>query len=524
MTEAKTDVSQLPINQVLCGDCVEVMKTLPNESIDMTMFSPPYWGLRDYGGSTQTIWNAKADCEHEWSELPMSLVHENRNFSVGTQEEVHQEKPTTYIKKYDSKIANYCVKCGAWKGQLGLEPSPQLYISHMTMLCGEVKRILKNTGSMYIVIGDTYASMKGKCYNAGGGEESLQQVAFKELTRDKNPNRMLHNDGAWLQPKQLMGIPWRVAITLQEDGWILRNCIIWHKPNCMPSSVKDRLTNSYEHIFHFVKSRKYYYDLDAIREKPISVKPSGNRQRKPSLQPRNSHVGRSIPWDPMGKAKQYRRRDSTFQIVPTESPHRTSKDVIGRYEGKFEGFGEESDKYGSPRARTQRHKCTTEGTMLPNGARIRHGLNHSTLGSEHILGKNPSDVIKIWDKVKPNEKGILGGAYGWEPDPHRKERVSEIEQNPLGKNPSDFWNITTKPFKGAHSHFAVYPEQLCIRPIKSSCPPNGIVLDLMCGSGTTLAVAKKLGRKFIGIELNPQYIEIAIKRLSAIPEKITTFF
>jgi len=86
--------------------------------------------------------------------------------------------------------------------------------------------------------------------------------------------------------------------------------------------------------------------------------------------------------------------------------------------------------------------------------------------------------------------------------------------HPLGKNPGDFWNITTQPFKGAH--FAVYPEAVCMRPIKSSCPPNGIVLDPMCGSGTTLAVAKKLGRQYIGIELNPKYIEIAQKRLAEI--------
>lgn len=465
MNETKAEPSQFPINQVLCGDSIEVMKTLPNDSIDMTMFSPPYWGLRDYGIS----------------------------------------------------------------GQIGLEEHPSKYIEKMVEVCQEVKRILKNTGSMYIVIGDTYFGGKGKSGSSLPEEtdarQNTLQRGYQELSFDR-PQNIVKQDGRWLQPKQLMGIPWRVAIALQEDGWILRNDIIWNKPNHMPSSVKDRLTNAYEHIFHFVKNRKYHYDLDAIREKPI---------------------------------------------------------------------GDESEKYGSPRARTQRAtKC------------------------------------KGWDKVKPNEKGILGGAYGWQPDPHRKERISEIERNPLGKNPgdvllydskyakhdygqtlqafvreqtiakrrilsrdeaeklfpddpkkqqeyinyihdhdghpsgknpsdilkfkgdetqpagrlaksrdtyralglpeghllgknpADFWNITTQPFKGAH--FAVYPEAVCMRPIKSSCPPNGIVLDPMCGSGTTLVVAKKLGRKCIGVELNPAYIEIANKRLAAIPEKITTFF
>jgi len=389
----------------------------------------------------------------------------------------------------------------------------------MVEICQQVKRLLLKSGSMYIVIGDTYwGGGQGRGYGGKNDWKPEMGNFYPSIAHGTRSN--------WLQPKQLLGIPWRVAIALQEDGWILRNDIIWNKPNHMPSSVRDRLTNAYEHIFHFVKSRKYYYDLDAIREKPLSTQPSGNKQRTPSLQPCNSHVGRSILWSP--------------------------------YKGKFDGFEEEAEQFGSPRARTQRE------TKLQS---------------------------KTWDKVKPNEKGILGGAYGWEPDPHRKERVSEIEQNPLGKNPSDvllynskyanheygqtlqafvreqtiakrrilsrveaeklfpndpekqqeyinyihdhdahpsgknpadFWNITTQPFKGAH--FAVYPEAVCMRPIKSSCPPDGIVLDPMCGSGTTLAVAKKLGRKSIGIELNPQYIEIALKRLAAIPEKITTFF
>ena len=140
--------------------------------------------------------------------------------------------------------------------------------------------------------------------------------------------------------------------------------------------------------------------------------------------------------------------------------------MIGRYEGKFEGFGEESERFGSPRARNERKSDKEYGNLV-----------------EHHHDKDFN--------------------------------------NPLGKNPSDFWNITTRGFKGAH--FAVYPEQLCIRPIKSSCPPNGIVLDLMCGSGTTLVVAKKLGRKYIGIDLNPKYVEIARKRLSTVPEKLETF-
>ena len=363
-------IGVLPIKQVLCGDCVEVLKTFPDESVDMSMFSPPYWGLRDYGIS----------------------------------------------------------------GQIGLEEHPSKYIKKMVQVCQEVKRLLKKTGSMYIVIGDTYY---------GSGVKDPSDPSHGKMTRGSfcaaaKASQAIQNkyQTNWLQPKQLLGIPWCVAIALQEDGWILRNDIIWNKPNHMPSSVKDRLTNAYEHIFHFVKSRKYYYDLDAIREKPTSLKPSGNKQRKPSLQPHNSHVGRSIPWSP------YR----------PESP--------------------------------------------PQGNRGKH---KGIWGFDSFKRRKIEETAEFF-----KEKGSGGNIDLPQPT------------HVLGKNPSDFWNITTKPFKGAH--FAVYPEEVCVRPIKSSCPPDGIVLDPMCGSGTTLAVAKKLRRNYIGIDIVPAYVKMSTERLESTPE------
>ncbi len=660
MIEAKTDALQLPINQILCGDCVDVMKTLPDESINMTMFSPPYYGLRDYGIS----------------------------------------------------------------GQIGLEEHPSKYIEKMVEVCREVKRILKKTGSMYIVIGDTYY---------GSGVKDPSDPSHGKMTRGSfcaaaKASQAIQNKYRtnWLQPKQLLGIPWRVAIALQEDdgddiyeldkdllaetlhliaknnaaqrsvetsrilpqlreevesraqrpisnqnermareepreaeaistevlldtqrtgnnqvdeirssdtsksttgspdslrgksaelsmlrrdeasilnnrpqesgrkrqqpskgnqeirdnlsvvekheisrwiqsfmhelqlrkrqvwnvssrgretirikksdipsgysncfqfaekgpSWILRNCIIWNKPNHMPSSVKDRLTNAYEHIFHFVKNRKYYYDLDAIREEH-SI---GTIKRITQPNVMNQAGG---------------EKQDTLRGRPSKGNasrcNLMVQNIAEKYKGKFDGFKEESEKYGSPRARTQRHKCTTDGTMLPDGARIRHGLDHSSLGDEHILGKNPSDVLLYDSKYAKHEYGQTLQAFVREQtiakrrvlsrdeaeklfpkDPKKQQEyinyIHDHDSHMEGKNPSDFWNITTKPFKGAH--FAVYPEEVCIKPIKSSCPKDGIVLDPMCGSGTTLVVAKKLGRKYIGIELNPVYIEIAQKRLA----------
>ena len=439
MTEAKTEVPSLPINQILCGDCITIMKTLPSNSIDMTQFSPPYWGLRDYGV----------------------------------------------------------------EGQIGLEANPTKYIEKMVQLCQEIRRILKKTGSMYLVIGDTYFGGNGTYGKPKDWQDLHMHQNYPNGNFYKERNKLASN---WLQSKQLMGIPWRVAITLQEDGWILRNDIIWYKPNHMPSSVKDRLTQAYEHIFHFVKNRKYYYNLDAIREPhktefaPFNLRVRDVKRGKGGV----SAFGKlkaseeeienyAYPEKTLKKGKQYRRRDSQFQLTPTEASNRSSADTTGSYENR--AAAKVGKHHGS--SVNKGRACHYENQLIENG----------------LKGKNPGDVFQT--KKKP----YIGN------NPHRMRLEPEQHialdpsapmdlSHPLGKNPADFWEITTKPYKGAH--FAVYPEAVCVKPIKSSCPSNGIVLDPMCGSGTTLVVAKKLGRQYIGIELNPQYVGMARKRLAEI--------
>jgi site-specific DNA-methyltransferase (adenine-specific) len=326
------EVMEKFVNRIIQGDCWEIMRQMPPESVDLVMFSPPYWGLRNYGEGTETVWG------------------------------------------------------DGWRGQLGLEPDFRMYIEHLVEIGNLVWRVLKKTGSWYLNLGDTYFE------------------------------------------KQLLGIPWRIALALQEKGWILRNDIIWHKPNAMPSSVKDRLTCTYEHIFFFVKSRRYYYDLDSIRE------------------PHKTKFG-----------YQYPKRLTKHDLA------------VGRV-GNF--------SYPDP----------------------LHTKEY------HPLGKNPGDVFR--DKTA-NEEVFKVGGMRLPPEPEEEGAF-----HPLGKNPGDFWEITTKPFKDAH--FAVYPPEICVRPILSSCPPDGIVLDPMCGSGTTCAVAKALGRNYIGIDINPKYVEMARKRVARV--------
>lgn len=388
---------ELPVNQILCGDCVEVMKTFPAESVDMSMFSPPYYGLRDY----------------------------------------------------------------QIQGQIGLEPTWKEYIMHIIDVCREIKRLLKKVGSMYMVMGDIYAGS-----HCGKGDKTL----FQNYRRLKVAENLYEKDGpqakaTGYQPKCLMGIPWRLAFILIDDGWILRNDIIWHKPNAMPSSVKDRLTTTYEHIFHFVKRRKYYYDLDAIRLKHQTL---GDKAKHGFG--KKSHGGRK---------KNIKGSETSAFHVHGKNPG----DVI----------------------KIDMH----HGSSLTKGRACHYKNQHIESSPK---GKNPGDVVSTKHDLAVNRVGDFSYT-----DPlHAKA------YNIKGKNPGDYWGICTKPFKGAH--FAVYPEKLCVKPIKSSCPPNGIVLDPMCGSGTTCVVAKKLGRNYIGIDLNPDYIAIAKKRLSKVSERLTSFF
>jgi len=276
----------LPLNQVICGDCREVMAGFPDGSIDLVVTSPPYWGLRDYGDDTVAVWGGDPECKHEWMDEKMTLSHENRNFQQGTQEEVHQKTGTTFIRKYDNKTAGSCIHCGCWRGQLGLEPHPQMYIDHLVEVCCGVKRVLKPSGSFWLNLGDTYYG-GGQSRGYGGKNDHKPELGdfYPRIARGLNEN--------WCQPKQLLGIPWRVAIALQDDGWILRNCVIWYKRNHMPESVRDRLTKSYEFFFFFVKQGKYYFNLDEIREphKPDSLK-------RDSYGYSTSMQGRyQIPWE-----------------------------------------------------------------------------------------------------------------------------------------------------------------------------------------------------------------------------------
>jgi len=300
--------------------------------------------------------------------------------------------------------------------QFGLEKTPEEYVAKMVAVFREVKRVLKKEGTLWLNLGDSYAgSMKG---SNGKGDFSVDS----ELQKGNKGSFVQPVDwkNIGLKPKDLCGIPWRVAFALQANGWYLRQDIIWHKPNPMPESVTDRCTKSHEYIFLLAKNKKYYFDNEAIKE------------------------------------------------------------VAAGYDGRKDTKMKGSDKY-------------KNGEYLVAG----NANSCSKKGRERWTYKNLQE-----DGQQPNTF-------------HLKRLIGEEYLSPI-RNKRSVWTVATKPFKGAH--FATFPEDLILPCILAGSPKDGVILDPFTGSGTTGVVAKKNGRNFIGIELNPDYIIIAKRRIDNVQE------
>jgi len=302
--------------EIKTGDALEVLKTMDEQSVHCCVTSPPYWALRNYD------------------------VDE----------------------------------------QLGQETTPEEYIENLVDILREVKRVLRDDGTLWLNLGDSYVGTGSK----GKHKDNKDR-------KNRNGQEVAKNNKVkGLKPKDMVGIPWRVALALQADGWYLRSDIIWHKNNCMPSPVKDRPTSSHEYIFLLSKNQKYYYDNEAIYE-------------------------------------------------PLIDPNRKDEGVSG--------FG---------------------------------GLKHTS---------------------QPDK--TMNSTYSG-----RKFDASKLK----GKNKRDVWIVPTAHYKG--SHVAVYPPKLIEPCILAGCPEGGTVLDPFSGSGTTGVVALQNGKKYIGIELNPEYVKLYEDRIN----------
>jgi len=313
----------------------------------------------------------------------------------------------------------------------------------------------------------------------------------------------------WLQPKQLMLMPARIAIALQEDGWILRNDIIYHKRNPMPSSVKDRLSNTYEHIYFYVKSRKYYYDLDSIREPHTSIKDLSRKRLDTktskhdlALKQKAGKIG------PGGYLVQHPLGKNPGDAVKVESRSKTKglkKIMSMRNPPEPEepnAFHELGKNHGDVI-----QKSVTDFQELIKEVYNRLNRNAVTYKGKNRLSNKNARVIRVFDgkKIRDTARKILK---------ERKipysagliEYIHDHFSHPLGKNPGDFWTITTKPFPGAH--FAVYPEKTCVKPIKASCPES------VCKKCGKPVMKRIVGTKDFGDSFN-----IRVRDMQTKPEK-----
>ena len=371
------------------GDALEVLRSLPDASVDCCVTSPPYFGLRDYG------------------------------------------EP----------------------GQYGLEESPAAYVETMRALFSEVRRVLAHDGTLWLNLGDTYYSGKG----AAVGPDK-KQPARRGYVRPVDKAGQPWAPG----PKNLLGIPWRVAFALQDDGWTLRNDIIWHKPNGMPESVRDRFSAQYEHVFLFAKNRRYWFDLNPLRE------PLKYPEAESVVGGRNTHVSAT-------RGGEYRPgKGGSTNLRPTGRQHLTGERAQKRR--ALELFNQAG--------LTDDHIAAMRAVGMNDAGKARE--------TQTGAGKNAPEAQRLADEAK----AVLGGYY--------REFLYDG-----GRNPGDVWTIPTQPF--GEAHFAVMAQEIARRSILAGCKPGGVVLDPFSGSGTTGLVAGQLGRRYVGIDLSRDYLDLSLR-------------
>ncbi len=384
--------------RIICTDVMAGLAELADESVQCVVTSPPYWGLRDYGV----------------------------------------------------------------EGQIGLEPTPEAYVARLVEVFREVRRVLRPDGTLWLNLGDSYVSGQGGRQSAAGElplsirrdrpepkarpelENAPSGWAERAVTTRTYPGRE-----SGLKPKDLYGLPWRVAFALQADGWWLRSDIIWAKPNPMPESVTDRPTKAHEYILLLTKSARYFYDADAVREADHG-RPSGNGFICPH---RLSYGDRGAEeqWEPGGG----RNLRDVWTIATEPFP-----------EAHFATFPK-ALVVPCVKAGTSEKGCCPEcGAPWRRETSVEY-VKSPVHGAGSVVGRHEASGANGWDGAGLPRLNKETTTTGWAP-------TCDHEAEPI---PS-------------------------------------LVLDPFCGSGTVGVVALRLGRSFVGIELNPEYAEMARRRIA----------
>jgi DNA modification methylase len=255
----------MPSIQLLTGDCRDLLAGLASGSVSCCITSPPYWGLRDYGLPPST-WGGDPACAHVF-EVELPHGRRGKRGISGTGGTMNPALDRSGQGPGAGGGGQFCDRCGCWRGCLGLEPTVDLFVAHLVEVFQAVRRVLRPDGTLWLNLGDSYFG-DSPCRTRSS--EAFSETWDPAQTRSRGGNRRSAARQGALKPKDLCGVPWRVALALQADGWWLRSDIVWAKPNVMPSPVRDRPTPAHEFVFLLTQSPRYYYNADAIRE------PTGN--------------------------------------------------------------------------------------------------------------------------------------------------------------------------------------------------------------------------------------------------------
>ena len=450
--EENTRCDMIDVNKIYEGDALSILKTFPEKIFNTCVTSPPYYGLRAYG-TNPVIWDGDENCKHEFTDEVKKGTTGGPCILKGAGKAMTEARYTPNTK------FGFCVKCGAWRGELGSEPSPELFVKHIVDIFREVKRTLMDDGTLWCNLGDSYWG-SGKGIGSNHGKAVYTDENVSKIDYDKNLN---------LKPKDLIGIPWMVAFALRADGWYLRQDIIWSKPNPMPESVIDRCTKAHEYIFHLSKSSKYYYDAKAIatpyKDKTYTTfgcEAKGNGDGSGLIKSEN--WGNDVK---VRKPKQWKTPDGWDT---GEGSH-----------GTIHREGREKGKIGYTPKRNPRPGIDINGGNQGKGGIPIKGYEHRGTGDKTLTGHSGN-----FD----SNGDLIGDGLA---------------------NKKSVWTVGTQSFSEAH--FATFPEKLIVDCIKAGCPEGGTVLDPFGGANTTGLVSRKLNRNYVAIELNPAYIKIGEKRV-----------
>ena len=447
------------------SDTIDVLPGLAPQTVQCVFTSPPYYGLRDYN-LPPTNWPS---LEYAPMAVPPSVHipgcdtdcnHEWGNpirapwaNGVAGPNGRQLNAPAGHQKTKQS--GRYCLRCGGWQGCLGMEPDPLMFIGYLVSIFRLVWPLLRDDGCVWLNLGDSYAAGG----NGGGG--SFMAERARRAWEHRADRKGYRKPPPGLKEKDLLGIPWRAALALQADGWYLRSDVIWAKPNAMPESVKDRPTKAHEYIFLLSKNETYSYNADAIAE------PSFTTDRRP--------VGGST--GTLGPLNSRRRpqRQRALELAQQAGLTQLHFDAI-----RAAGITD-----------------TGKAAITQTGA-----------------GKNTEMVQQLAAEAKAVLKGYYREFLSKETRNRRSIWEYAARDQAARRNRRTIWRIAARGIREAH--FATFPEELVELGLLASTRPGDTVLDLFSGSGTTLRVAERLGRHSIGIDLNPEYIDLQYKRTDGI--------